>query len=73
MTGEGPQGQARLAAFRQGLQQSGWIDGRNIRIDARWSRGDDAKMRKDAAELVALAPNVILATVRRRYVSLSLL
>jgi putative ABC transport system substrate-binding protein len=62
MTGEGPQGQARLAAFRQGLQQSGWIDGRNIRMDVRWSGGDEAKMRKSAAELVALAPNVILAT-----------
>ena len=56
------QGQARMAAFRQGLQQLGWIDGRNIRIDVRWSGGDDVKMRKDAAELVALAPNVILAT-----------
>jgi putative tryptophan/tyrosine transport system substrate-binding protein len=56
------QGQARMAAFRQGLQQLGWIDGRNIRIDARWSGGDDAKMRKNVAELVALAPNVILAT-----------
>src|SRR5262245_2573275 len=60
--GDGAHGQARMAAFRQGLQQLGWIDGRNIRIDARWSGGDDAKMRKDAAELVALAPNVILAT-----------
>src|SRR5262245_32971717 len=59
---DGAQGQARMAAFRQGLQQLGWIDGRNIRIDARWSGGNDAKMRKDEAELVALAPNVILAT-----------
>jgi len=62
MTDEGSQGQARMAAFRQGLQQLGWTDGRNIRIDARWSGGDDAKMRKSAAELVALAPEVILAT-----------
>ena len=51
-----------MAAFRQGLQQLGWTDGRNIRIDARWSGGDDAKMRKSVAELVALAPEVILAT-----------
>ena len=62
MTDEGSQGQARMAAFRQGLQQLGWTDGRNIRIDARWSGGDNAKMRKSAAELVALAPEVILAT-----------
>jgi putative tryptophan/tyrosine transport system substrate-binding protein len=55
-------GQARLAAFRQGLQQLGWADGRNIRIDVRWSGGNDAKMRKNAADVVALAPNVILAT-----------
>jgi putative ABC transport system substrate-binding protein len=55
-------GQARLAAFRQGLQQLGWSDGRNIQIDVRWSGGNDAKMRKNAAEVVALTPNVILAT-----------
>ena len=41
--------QARIAAFLRGLQQLGWTDGRNIRIDARWSGGDDAKMRKSAA------------------------
>src|SRR5215472_6693128 len=58
MTDEGSQGQARMAAFRQGLQQLGWTDGRNIRIDARWSGGDDAKMRKSVAELVALAPDL---------------
>jgi putative ABC transport system substrate-binding protein len=58
----GPDGQARLAAFRQGLQQLGWTDGRNVRIDIRWSEGNDATMRKNAAEMVALAPNVILAT-----------
>src|SRR5262249_56527854 len=51
-----------MGAFGQGLQQLGWTDGRNIRIDARWSGGDDAKMRKSAAELVALVPEVILAT-----------
>ena len=55
-------GQARLAAFLQGLQQLGWTDGRNIRIDVRWSAGNDAKMRENATEVMALAPNVILAT-----------
>ena len=59
---DGPGGQARLAAFRQGLQQLGWTDGRNIRIDVRWTAGNDVKIRKEAAEAVALAPNVILAT-----------
>jgi ABC-type uncharacterized transport system substrate-binding protein len=56
------QGQARIAAFVQGLQRSGWTDGRNVRIDIRWGAGDPERMRKYAAELVALAPDVILAT-----------
>src|SRR5262245_11715356 len=59
---DGPDGQSRMSAFLQGLQQLGWTDGRNTRIDVRWSGGDDAKTRKNAAELVALAPSVILAT-----------
>ena len=56
-----PEGQARLAAFAQGLQQSGWSVGQNVRIDYRWSGGNADNMRKYAAELVALAPDVILA------------
>jgi putative ABC transport system substrate-binding protein len=56
------QGQARLAAFLHGLQQLGWIDGRNVRIDTRWGAGDADQTRRYAAELVALAPDVILAT-----------
>jgi putative tryptophan/tyrosine transport system substrate-binding protein len=58
-----PESQARLAAFLQGLQQLGWTDGRNLRIDYRWSAGDAARLRRDAAELVALAPDVVLAGV----------
>ena len=54
-------GQARLAAFAKGLQELGWTDGRNIRIEYRWSGGDAERTRKYAAELVALAPDVILA------------
>src|SRR5215475_13853888 len=57
-----PAGQARFAAFLQGMQQLGWTGGRNIQIDVRWSGGNDAKMRKNAAELVALAPEVIVAS-----------
>ena len=56
-----PESQARLAAFVQGLQESGWAVGRNLRIDYRWSVGD-ADRRRHAAELVALSPDVILAT-----------
>jgi ABC-type uncharacterized transport system substrate-binding protein len=54
--------QANIAAFLQGLQQLGWTDGRNVRIDHRWAAGNPADIRKYAAELVALAPDVILAT-----------
>ena len=53
--------QARLAAFLQALQQLGWTDGRNVRIDFRWGAGNADDTRKYAAELVALAPDVILA------------
>jgi len=56
-----PDAQARHAAFLQGLQQLGWTDGRNVRIDARWAEGNAANTRKYAAELVALAPDVILS------------
>src|SRR5262249_61664165 len=51
------QGQARRAAFLQGLQQLGWIDARNVRIDTRWGAGDADRTRRYAAELVAPAPD----------------
>ena len=53
---------ARLAAFEQALQQLGWTPGRNVRIDYRFAGGDAATSRKQAEELVALAPDVILST-----------
>jgi ABC-type uncharacterized transport system substrate-binding protein len=56
-----PEGQDRVAAFMQGLQDAGWAVGRNVRIDYRWGAGDPNLFRKYAAELVALAPDVILA------------
>jgi ABC-type uncharacterized transport system substrate-binding protein len=59
---DGPEGQARLAAFLEGLQQLGWTDGRNVRIDYRWGGGDAELSRKYAAELVRLGPDVILAS-----------
>jgi len=57
-----PDGQARHATFLQGLQQLGWTDGRNMHIDIRWAAGNAADTRKYAAELVALAPDVILTS-----------
>jgi putative tryptophan/tyrosine transport system substrate-binding protein len=56
-----PEAQGLVAAFRDGLAKLGWIDGRNVRLDYRWSAGDFDRIRKYAAELVALAPDVILA------------
>jgi putative tryptophan/tyrosine transport system substrate-binding protein len=55
-----PEGQSRLLALEQGLQESGWTIGRNVRIDTRWGAGDAERYRRYAAELVALAPDVIL-------------
>jgi putative ABC transport system substrate-binding protein len=57
-----PEGQGRLAAFLQGLQRLGWTIGRNVRIDTRWGGGDAERIHKHAAELAALAPDVILAS-----------
>ena len=56
-----PDLQARLAAFVQALQQLGWTDGRNVRIDTRWAASNPDNVRRYAAELAALAPDVILA------------
>ena len=56
-------GQARIAAFQQGLQQLGWTEGRNVRIDTRWpAAGNSDEIRRYALELLALTPDVILAT-----------
>jgi putative ABC transport system substrate-binding protein len=56
-----PEGQARLTAFVQKLQELGWTDGRNLRIDYRWGLNNADRLRRYAAELVALAPDAILA------------
>jgi putative ABC transport system substrate-binding protein len=62
LAADDPQSQSRMTAFVRGLQQLGWTDGRNVRIDTRWSAADADRIRRNAAELVALAPDVILAT-----------
>jgi putative ABC transport system substrate-binding protein len=55
--------QARIAALAQGLQEAGWSVGRNLRIDTRWSSGDLARLRADAAQLVTLGCDVLVAGV----------
>src|SRR5262245_32216516 len=60
--GEDPDTEARRAAFEQALQQLGWTQGRNVRIDYRFAGGDAATSRKQAEELVALAPDLIVST-----------
>jgi putative ABC transport system substrate-binding protein len=57
-----PLGEARQKAFVQGLQALGWTEGRDVQIDTRWGAGDADQFRKYAAELIALQPDVVLAT-----------
>jgi putative ABC transport system substrate-binding protein len=61
LAADDPEAKARLAAFVQALQELGWTDGGNARIDIRWGAGEIDRYRRFAAELVALAPDVILA------------
>jgi len=61
LTADDPESIARLTAFVQGLQELGWTQGRNLRVDARWAGADPRLFRRYAAELIALAPDVILA------------
>jgi len=62
LSAENAEAQARNTAFLQGLQELGWTDRRNVWINTRWGRGDAEMIRKYAAELVALAPDVIMAS-----------
>jgi putative tryptophan/tyrosine transport system substrate-binding protein len=57
-----PEGQARVAALKRGLQDLGWIEGRNLRIESRWAAGEAARMKPLAEELVSLAPEVIVSS-----------
>src|SRR5262245_23046902 len=58
---EDPEGHARIAGFRQGLQEAGWSEGQNLRIEWRWAAGDIARSREYANEVVALAPDLVVA------------
>jgi putative tryptophan/tyrosine transport system substrate-binding protein len=62
LAADDPEGQARIVAFAQGLQKSGWTDGHNVQIDTRWAAGDARLFHRYAEELLALAPDVILAS-----------
>jgi putative tryptophan/tyrosine transport system substrate-binding protein len=61
-TADDPESKASVAAFLEGLQHSGWTDGRNVRIENRWGAGDAERIRRGATDLVALAPDVILTS-----------
>src|SRR6476661_6556239 len=62
LAADDPQMQTRVGAFLQGLQQSGWAVGRNLRIDFRWAAGNTNNIPKFAAELAALSPAAVLAS-----------
>src|SRR5436189_4550506 len=62
LAADDPEGQARVAAFLQGLQEAGWVVGRNARIDIRWGIGDAERARKNVPESLALVPDAIFAT-----------
>jgi putative tryptophan/tyrosine transport system substrate-binding protein len=59
---DNPEGQARLAAFKQGLEQLGWTEGGNLRIDVCFGADDADRERQCATDLVALAPNILFAS-----------
>src|ERR1044072_8919695 len=61
LAADDPEGQARVAAFLQGLQEAGWVVGRNAQIDIRWGIGDPERARENVTELVALPPDSIFA------------
>jgi putative tryptophan/tyrosine transport system substrate-binding protein len=62
MAPDDPEAQLRVQAFEAGLRELGWTEGRNLRLEYRWAAGDAALLRKQATELVGLAPDLILAT-----------
>lgn len=61
-TADEPVGQARLAAFRLGLKELKWVEGANVQLDVRWGAGDPALIKAQVAEIVALAPDVIMGS-----------
>ena len=66
LTAHDPEGEARVAAFRELLQKLGWVDRKNLQVDVRWSGDEGDRIRKNATDLAALAPDVILGLATRR-------
>ena len=62
LAADDPEGQRRVAVFLQGLQEAGWAVGRNVDIDMRWAGGETERFRQYAMEIIALTPDVILAS-----------
>src|SRR6266536_1073456 len=62
LAADDPEGQSRVAAFLQGLQEAGWAVGRNVNIDVRWAAGEADRYRRYAMEIVELTPDVILTS-----------
>src|SRR5262245_45998281 len=62
LAADDPLAQARIAAFLQGLQQAGWVIGRNASIDIRWGANNTERSQREAAALLAASPDVIFAT-----------
>ena len=70
LSADDPEGLARVTAFVQGLQELGWRDGRDVRIDYRWAAADAASFHRHAQELLTLGPDVIIATATPSVVAL---
>jgi putative tryptophan/tyrosine transport system substrate-binding protein len=70
LAADDPETLARVTAFAQGLQELGWRDGRNVRIDYCWAAGDAGRFHRCAQELLALAPDVTLASAHPSVVAL---
>ena len=70
LAADDPEAQARVTAFAQGLQELGWRDVRDVRIDYRWAAGDGASFHRHAQELLTLGPDVIIATATPSVVAL---
>ena len=70
LSADDPEGLARVTAFAQGLQELGWRDGRDVRIDYRWAAADAASFHRHAQELLTLGPDVIIATATPSVVAL---
>jgi len=70
LAADDPEASRRMTAFVQGLQQLGWTEGSNVRIDTRWGAGSADRFRTYAAELVALKPDVVFATAGATMASL---